>query len=163
MILHSTITWRSLSTSILSLICIMSVLLLLTAANVSAQATSTNYGGTPTGLAPGAPTGSYSLSGFENVNLFNGNLNFNLPLMKIGGRGSAGMPVSLSLDSVHWTVRKEGVEVSSGGGCGFNEEIPCYRPPYDAPEPGNGGPYYDPVPEWRTTLRVRYGPGVLKG
>ena len=33
-------------------------------------------GTTPVGLKPGAPAGSYALSDFENVNLFNGNLNF---------------------------------------------------------------------------------------
>lgn len=32
----------------------------------------------------GSPAGSYALSEFDNVNLFNGALNFNLPLLKIG-------------------------------------------------------------------------------
>ena len=34
---------------------------------------------TPPGQAPGAPAGSYPLSGFDNVNLFNGHLNFSFP------------------------------------------------------------------------------------
>ena len=42
-------------------------------------------GKTPLGLSPGAPAGSYALSGFENVNPYNGNLNFHLPLIGIGG------------------------------------------------------------------------------
>src|SRR6266851_5790441 len=41
---------------------------------------------TPLAMTPGAPAGSYALSGFDNVNLYNGNLNFSLPLLKIGGR-----------------------------------------------------------------------------
>lgn len=163
-IMHqTTFISRSMLTSIVRLTCSITVVLLLMTASVKAQATSTNYGGTPTGLAPGAPTGSYSLSGFENVNLFNGNLNFNLEMIRIGGRGSAGMPVSLSVDSVHWTVRKEASEVSSGGECGFSDNLPCPYQPIGTPGPWNGGPYYDPVPEWRTNLRVGYGPGVLQG
>lgn len=65
----------------------LSLVLAFTAAAARAQ-TSTS-GMTPAGLAPGSPAGSYALSGFEDVNLFNGNLNFNLPLLRIGGRGSA--------------------------------------------------------------------------
>jgi hypothetical protein len=42
---------------------------------------------TPPGQAPGAPVGVYPLSGFESVNLFNGHLNFRLPLLKVDGRG----------------------------------------------------------------------------
>ena len=45
-------------------------------------------GSTPPGQSPGAPAGSFALSGFDNVNLFNGNLNFSLPVMRIGGRGA---------------------------------------------------------------------------
>jgi hypothetical protein len=51
--------------------------------------TSATDGKTPTGLAPGAPAGSYILSGFDNINLFNGNLSFTLPLINIKGRGEA--------------------------------------------------------------------------
>src|SRR5215212_2671192 len=47
-------------------------------------------GATPAGIAPGAPSGSYSLSGFDNVNLFNGRMNFQLPLLSVGGRGGVG-------------------------------------------------------------------------
>jgi hypothetical protein len=39
--------------------------------------------------APGAPAGSYVLSAFETVNLFNGNLQFALPLHEVSGRGDA--------------------------------------------------------------------------
>jgi hypothetical protein len=63
---------------------------------------------TPSGLKPGAPAGSYSLSGFDNINLYNGNLNFHLPLKGIGGRGNAQMQMTLAIDSVRWTVDQEG-------------------------------------------------------
>ena len=39
---------------------------------------------TPAGLTPGSPVGSYALSGFDNVNLYNGSLNFRLPLLQVG-------------------------------------------------------------------------------
>src|SRR5712692_4266958 len=39
--------------------------------------TSATDGTTPAALAAGAPAGSYSLSDFERINLFNGNLNAN--------------------------------------------------------------------------------------
>jgi hypothetical protein len=44
---------------------------------------------TPPGIASGAQLGSFSLSGFESVNLFSGALNFSLPVLTIGGRGEA--------------------------------------------------------------------------
>src|SRR5262245_1613217 len=50
---------------------------------------------TPLPETPGAPAGSYPLSGFDNVNLFNGHMNFQLPLMQIGGRGRAGYTMTL--------------------------------------------------------------------
>ena len=63
-------------------------------------------GTTPLALSPGAPAGSYALSGFETINEYNGNLNFKLPLLQIGGRGSASYVLSLPIES-HWrTVHK---------------------------------------------------------
>ena len=60
---------------------------------VAAQTTSATDGSTPLGLQPGAPAGSYALSGFDNVNLYNGNLSFQLSLLGISGRGGAQMPI----------------------------------------------------------------------
>src|SRR5882672_3742768 len=40
----------------------------------------------PSGLKPGSPAGSYE-SSMDTVNLFNGNLNFRIPLLTVGGRG----------------------------------------------------------------------------
>lgn len=55
---------------------------------VGAQTSATD-GSTPLGLQPGAPAGSYALSGFDNVNLYNGNLSFQLSLLGVSGRGGA--------------------------------------------------------------------------
>ena len=65
--------------SILSPKCIIAVVILLMGAlagSADAQTSNPNSGSTPSGLKPGAPAGSYGLSGFDNVNLYNGNLNF---------------------------------------------------------------------------------------
>jgi len=82
-----------------------SFLLLSAAATVLAQQQATD-GATPLGLSPGAPAGSYALSDFEDVNLFNGSLNFSLPLVKIAGRGQAGYRLVLRIDH-KWLVQKE--------------------------------------------------------
>jgi RHS repeat-associated protein len=80
------------------------LLALLAAMSSQGRAQQNGRGMTPPGLAPGSPVGSYSLSGFENVNLFNGNLNFNLPLLKIGGRGRVGASINLAVNSVKWDM-----------------------------------------------------------
>jgi RHS repeat-associated protein len=58
---------------------------------------------TPIGLTRGSPAGSYALTGFDNVNLFNGHMNFHLPLLSIGGRGTAGYTMTLPIEQV-WTA-----------------------------------------------------------
>ena len=73
---------------------------------VSVCAQQSTDGTTPLALSPGAPTGSYTLSDFEDVNLFNGTLNFSLPFAKIDGRGDAGYPLTLRIDH-KWMVQKE--------------------------------------------------------
>lgn len=50
----------------------------------------------------GRPAGSYNLSDFDNINLFNGNLNFRLPLLNIGGRGEAHFTISVISEN-KWT------------------------------------------------------------
>ena len=49
-------------------------------------------------VKPGSSTGSYALSGFETINPYSGNLNFSLPLLDIGGRGSASSSIKLNLN-----------------------------------------------------------------
>ena len=65
-------------------------------------------GYTPTGLEQRAPAGSYPLSGFDTINPYNGNLSVALPLMHIGGRGSAGHTIILPID-LHWEVIRDSV------------------------------------------------------
>lgn len=131
-------------------------MLLLTAVSAMAQASATD-GSTPSGLAPGAPAGSYSLSGFENVNLFNGNLNFNMPLLKIGGRGGAQIPVTLKIDSVHWRVLNESA-TSGAQAFPFSQTYPS---PIIDSETGFA-PVFSVEPDWWEGLRPGYGPGVLQ-
>ena len=83
------------------------VLLLAFVIETQAQQSTTTItdGRTPSGVAPGSPAGSYPLSGFDNVNLFNGNLNFRLPLLSVGGRGSAGYTMMMALNVKSWHVK----------------------------------------------------------
>jgi YD repeat-containing protein len=63
--------------------------------------------------AAGKSAGSFSLSDFDAVNLYNGNLLFNLPLLIVGGRGQTGYSMGLNINSLHWTVESDSV---GGGG-----------------------------------------------
>jgi RHS repeat-associated protein len=77
----------------------------LTVRLMSGQTMTTNVtdGTTPPSVAAGAPVGAYALSGFETINLYNGNLDFQLPLLKIGGRGTAQYTIVLPIQS-RWHV-----------------------------------------------------------
>lgn len=79
-----------------AIMCISTVL------TIHAQSSATD-GATPAVLQPGAPAGSYALSGFDNVNLYNGNLNFRLPLGSVIGRGEAAVPIMLPIER-KWRV-----------------------------------------------------------
>lgn len=113
------------------------VLLLASCIIVSAQATSNTDGTTPLALTPGAPAGSYPLSGLDNINLFNGNLNFRLPLLNVGGRGDARMQMTLPIEQ-HWRVES------------YYYEWGAYY-------------IYYPNYNWWTGLKTGYGPGVFHG
>jgi RHS repeat-associated protein len=151
---------RSLLTPMLGCLCGMALIIIFLASNVNAQSSATD-GRTPPGLAPGAPAGSYGLSGFENVNLFNGNLNLSLPLLQIGGRGGARSGMNLTLDSTHWTVER------TEGSSEDPEVYNLYNPGTHPPIIGGGGSgtpaSFDVSPELWEGLRVGYGPGVLQG
>jgi RHS repeat-associated protein len=107
---------------------------------------SATAGLTPVEEQPGAPAGSYALSGFDNVNLFSGNLNFRLPLMHIGGRGSAGYTMTLPIEQ-HWRVITVPVPHCDQTGCTY----------YDSET------RYIADPNWWTGIQPGYGPGVLQG
>ncbi len=53
---------------------------------------------TPTEQAPGAPAGSYPLSGFDNINLATRHVSFYIPIAPTLGRGSAQIPAGVSID-----------------------------------------------------------------
>src|SRR5258708_13971237 len=78
------------------------LLMMLLATGVSAQTSHSTDGTTPLGLAPGSPSGSYALNGFDNINLFNGNVNVTLPMLHIGGRGGAQTTMMAALNTKHW-------------------------------------------------------------
>jgi RHS repeat-associated protein len=107
---------------------------------------------TPLGLQPGQPAGSYALSGFDTVNPYNGNLNFHLPLLGIGGRGSAQMKMMLAIDSKGWRVKHKQVVVRPETSC--------------EPTTGCGDPettdYYWATPN-RWSPDPGFGPGILFG
>lgn len=81
-----------------------SAVLLVLCQSIAGQTKPTD-GGTPLGLQAGAPAGSYSLGSGDNVNLYNGTLNYSLPLLRVGGRGSAGHTIVLPMER-HWMVEK---------------------------------------------------------
>src|SRR5689334_12107689 len=88
--------------------CVCTAVLLITCLYSSAAAQTSQKitdGSTPSALAAGAPVGSYTLSGFETVNPYNGGLNFSLPLLRVGGRGEAGYDITLRIDH-KWVIRK---------------------------------------------------------
>ena len=89
---------------------IIITLVLSSPGEANAQSFYPTDGTTPMGVKPGSPAGSYALSGFDNVNLYNGNLNFRLPLVSIGGRGSAGHTIMLPIEQ-HWQVETVRVQM----------------------------------------------------
>jgi RHS repeat-associated protein len=101
---------------------------------------------TPLAEQPGAPVGSYPLSGFDNVNLFNGHMNFHLPLMQVGGRGKAGYTMMLPIEQ-HWQVKTVAVPTCDWSGCTYYESN--YR--------------YITNPIWWDGIRPAFSPGVLQG
>ena len=90
--------------SIANILQTISIALFVVLLGVSTKA-QTN-GSTPLGLSPGSPAGSYPLSDFETVNLFNGGLNFRVPLLSVGGRGGSGYSLPLHIEQ-KWSVSKE--------------------------------------------------------
>src|SRR5215217_3353890 len=105
---------------------------------VAAQTTSATDGSTPLGLQPGSPAGSYALSGFDNVNLFNGNLSFQLSLLGLAGRGGAKMPLMLPIEG-KWRVLDLAIPQPDGS---FNH-------------------HYMPVQSWWENNDRKYRPGSV--
>ncbi len=64
--------------------------------------------------APGTPASSYALSGIENVNLYNGNLDVTIPVMNITGRGSASKSVVVPIQR-RWNADNTGSSYAPDG------------------------------------------------
>jgi RHS repeat-associated protein len=107
---------------------------------VAAQTKSATDGSTPLGLQPGAPAGSYALSGFDNVSLYNGNLSFQLSLLGVSGRGGAQMPVMLPIAG-KWRVSDVAIPQIGGG--------VIHR--------------YLPIQSWWENNERKYSPGSMAG
>ncbi len=123
-------------------------LLILFAGPVEAQITRTTDGITPPGLAPGAPAGSYPLSEFENINLYNGQVSFTLPIIQ-KGRGGANISLPIRITPKPWTVKHQRVEVPN---------------PHPLP-PGTMQDVYNAEPGWwnETTSRAILPGGMMIG
>jgi len=128
----------------------MAMLLLIACHTLPVRADSTD-GRTPLALQPGAPAGSYALSELDNINPYNGSLNFRLPLLNIGGRGTAGYTMTLPIEQ-KWRIHVHPVYlyVYDDGGTG------------PLPEP-NVSYHYFPTANWWSGIRAGYGPGVMQG
>lgn len=125
-----------------SLVTFMTLLLLFLSPVKAQTFSSVTDGSTPSALKPGAPAGSYGLSGFENVNLYNGNLNFALPLVHLGGRGNVDFTMMLTIEQ-HWRIRKP----KPAPGCELTGTCDLRFP----------------WPGWWTAMNTDYGPGGLQG
>ncbi len=75
------------------------ILLALVMFTTKSTAQNVHNGLSSPGFEPGSPAGSYAVSDLENVNLFSRNLNFTLPLAKVGGRGGAQGSIMLPIES----------------------------------------------------------------
>jgi RHS repeat-associated protein len=112
----------------------------------SAQDMSVNPldGYTPAGLKAGSPAGNFPLSGFDTVNPFNGNLNFSIPLLQVGGRGTAGYTVRQTWNQT-WTGTYSRIDNGMGGVYEFYEptlggfQAAWYSPGSLAIKPVNSG------------------------
>ncbi len=114
----------------------MGAVMLLMLLTTVASAQSSTTGLTPPALTPGTPSGSYPLSNLDSINLFNGSLNFHLPLLNISGRGGAGMPIVFKIEQ-HWRIE---------------ESSPC----------SPCGSFFYPTYNWWTGITPGYGPGVMQ-
>lgn len=84
--------------------------LLASEGGLAAQSVMTSADGTtPPGMQGGAPLGSYSTSNLDTVNLYNGNLLFNLGLFQVTGRGDAEIPIPLKIER-RWHVEQAQVQ-----------------------------------------------------
>jgi YD repeat-containing protein len=82
-----------------AIVTLLTLLWLTQAVFAQAPPNSTTAGAFKSGAA-----GSYPLSGFDNINYFNGNLGVNLPLATVGGRGDASFTMMMTVGDDGWRV-----------------------------------------------------------
>lgn len=125
---------------------VLTGLILFLCIAASAQEMSINPldGYTPSGLRAGAPAGNFPLSGFDTINPYNGGVNFSIPLLQVGGRGSAGYTIRQTWDQT-WTGTYSRVDNGMGGVYEFYEPTLSgfaatpYTPGVLAARPANSG------------------------
>jgi YD repeat-containing protein len=112
------------SPALIHLAFIFLIVLLLAGVAAGQSSWSATTGTTPTSMSPGAPAGSYSLSGFESVGLYDRRINFDMKLLHIGGRGAAGFDIQLPMQ-VQWQESHYGYPTGcTQGGCsGWNDVV----------------------------------------
>lgn len=98
----------------------------------------------PPAMQHGSPAGSYTLNGFEDINLYAGSLNVAIPLLHIGGRGQAGYTMLARPVPSNFTVQVQSNFV------GLN---------------ANGQPWWSYSSEvradWTADTETSYGPGRM--
>jgi RHS repeat-associated protein len=124
----------------------LSALLVCAATAQTSTTYSSTDGKTPAGLQAGNSAGSYALSGFDSISPFSGSLGFRLPLLAIGGRGSAGYTMTLPIEK-KWRVEHTIIDPNSYcPTCETHEVTHTYSPTEQS---------------WGAT--PGYGAGVLQG
>lgn len=132
------------------LFCQIAIVVFIAASSISVRGDSTD-GSTPLALKPGVPAGSYALSNLDNINTYNGSLNFRLPLLTIAGRGSAAYTMTLPIEQ-KWRINVTSIPLflyQDGGG-----------PPLPDPQITY---LYFPSANWWSGIKPGYGPGVMQG
>lgn len=132
---------------------VLTILLMLASLVASAQTTtttSTTDAKTPAGMAPGSPAGSFALSGFDTISPFSQSLNFRLPLLQIGGRGSAGYTIMLPIQK-KWRVEHSITDYNAN--CPPNTQCEVYDLEHT----------YTANDEWWDAVVPEYSPGVIQG
>jgi len=77
-------------------------------------------GYTPSGMQAGSPAGNFPLSGFDTISPYNGSVNFSIPLLQVGGRGSAGYTIRSTWNQT-WTGTYSRIDNGMGGVYEFYE------------------------------------------
>lgn len=101
--MNTVTTIRAASKCCHSVYSIIAIMIFVVCVSITAAAQGSTDGTTPLGLSAGAPSGTYGLSDFDAINLFNGTLNFRLPIYQVAGRGGAAYPITLQVEK-KWTV-----------------------------------------------------------